>query len=368
MFAGSLKSNRCFWVAMCCVLVFGSLSAKGDDPVFSGPQVGEKLPAFPIESIAGKKLDIVENAGEKPVVLVVLHKKTRPAFGFSRALMQYCVEKKEKLSSAIVFLSNDNVEAKKWLNSISRYFPEDAMVGTSPDGIDGPGAYGLNRKVELTIIVAAEKKVLANFALTQPSNKVDGPKVIAAVAKVIKDSKVDANKYFGDQRRRVAKNPELGMLFRSLLDSSTSDEEIKSTIAKIEAMLKRNKRLGTQLAAMSKRISGTERMDSIENEMIQSKISKWAKLGAAMNSNSRPNTDPELTGMMRALIQKSNSDEEVAENAKKIETYIAKNQAARKEVARISRTIANSDRLENYGTKKAQEYLVKWAKELNKDQ
>ena len=36
-------------------------------------------------------------------------------------------------------------------------------------------------------------------------------------------------------------------------------------------------------------------------------------------------------------------------------------QAARKEIARISKTIVNSGKLENYGTPRCQEILRKWA-------
>jgi len=42
-----------------------------------------------------------------------------------------------------------------------------APTGISPDGEEGPGSYGLNRKMTLTILVANKGKVTANFALVQ---------------------------------------------------------------------------------------------------------------------------------------------------------------------------------------------------------
>ncbi|MEY3176153.1 MAG: hypothetical protein RLZZ436_4067, partial [Planctomycetota bacterium] len=54
--------------------------------------------------------------------------------------------------------------------------------------------------------------------------------------------------------------------------------------------------------------------------------------------------------------------------AKVIEERLAADAAVRREVARITRTIVDAGKLENYGTPKAQEYLRRWAKELNAPQ
>ena len=52
------------------------------------------------------------------------------------------------------------------------------------EGKEGPGSYGLNRNVTLTILVGKEGKVTANFALVQPSTQADLPKILEEVAKV----------------------------------------------------------------------------------------------------------------------------------------------------------------------------------------
>jgi anti-sigma factor RsiW len=51
----------------------------------------------------------------------------------------------------------------------------------------------------------------------------------------------------------------------------------------------------------------------------------------------------------------------VDEAAAAVEAWIEKDEAARKEIARISNTIVNSGKLENYGTPRCQEILRKWA-------
>ncbi len=71
-----------------------------DEPVFPGPQPGEKLVPFVATGVLGKdadqKLDVVTETDKKPCVLI---------------------------------------------------FPKQIRLGISVDGKEGPGAYGLNRNV-----------------------------------------------------------------------------------------------------------------------------------------------------------------------------------------------------------------------------
>ena len=54
-------------------------------------------------------------------------------------------------------------------------------MGVSVDGAEGPGAWGLNREVAMTVVVGKDGKATANFALVQPSVQSDGPKIFAAM-------------------------------------------------------------------------------------------------------------------------------------------------------------------------------------------
>ncbi len=62
-----------------------------------------------------------------------------------------------------------------------------SRVGLSLDGAEGPGNYGLNKQCLMTIVVAKDNVVTANFALTQPGIA-DAPKVLEALAKVSGDA------------------------------------------------------------------------------------------------------------------------------------------------------------------------------------
>lgn len=261
-------------------------TAAAEDKVFSGPQVGEKLPGFKVRGVydhAGKDLDFVKQANGKPLVLLFVHELNRPSAALTRTLMNYTASRaKDGLVSGVIWLTDDATEAETILKRVRHAMPK-APIGISLEGKEGPGSYGLNRHVTLTILVAKDNKVTANFALVQPSLQADLPKILEAVVKVA-----------GGKAPKLEELPEVKEMLRP--------------------------------AAAAK------------------------------------GPDAKLTGMLRSLIQKAARPEEVEKAAQDIEAYLEKNEAARKEVGRIARTIVDSGKLENYGTEKAREYLKKWAK------
>jgi len=265
-----------------------------DKKIFSGPQVGEKLPPLKVKGVfdkeAGKDFDYAAMAGDKPAVLIFMHKLTRPSAAVMRAILTYTGKKKPgELFSAMVYLTGDLTEGEKRLKRAQVVFRQrgNAKIGISPDGAEGPGAYGLNRNMTLTILVADKGKVTANFPLVQPSVQADVLKVVKEVVKLTGD-----------------KMPALKDLF-------------KGRYAAKKGKKKRGRRL-----------------------------------------------DPQLGGLLRAVIRKDAKPEEVDAAVKKVNKYVEKKPAAKAHVGRIARRIVNSGRLKNYGTKRAQEYLTKWAKEF----
>jgi len=258
------------------------------DKVFSGPQVGEKLKPFKVRGVfdddAGKDLDFVTKAGGKPTVLVFVHDANRPSIGLTRVLMSYAMTRaKDGLASGTVWLTDDATEAEATLKRMRHALAKDAPIGISPDGKEGPGAYGLNRNVTLTILVAKDSKVTANFALVQPSIQADLPKILKEIVAVA-----------GGDVPKLEDLPEL-------------------------------------------------------KEMMKTRPTK--------------EVDPKIPMLMRAVIQLKASREDVDKAAAEVEKYVKDNEAARKEVGRISKTVVEGGKLENYGTATAQEYLKKWAKE-----
>lgn len=254
------------------------------DPIFSGPQVGEKLGSFKVkgafDDVAGKELDFVAAAEGKPIVLIFVHEVNRPVAGMTRILSTYTASRaKEGLATGVVWLAEDATAAENQLKTMRHALAKDAPIGISVDGKEGPGSYGLNRNVAMTILVGKENKVTANFALVQPSLQADLPKILDAVVAVA-----------------GGKAPKLEDL---------------------EGM-------------------------------------------PAMNRD-----QPDMRPLLAPLIQKTATEEQVIAAATKVEEAAAKDPAIKRELMRITNTIINAGKLENYGTPKAQEYLKKWKDEYS---
>ena len=150
-----------------------------EEQLFSGPQVGEPLPELPVwlkKSSEGnsEKVDLSQLCEGKPIAIAFMHEKSRPAFGLARLMSAFAEKKKGKeLQLYFIVLSDDRSETERWLGQIGRYFNAPTQLAVADGGIEGPGTLGLNRTVSMTILVAKEGKVTANFALTQVSNQVD---------------------------------------------------------------------------------------------------------------------------------------------------------------------------------------------------
>jgi hypothetical protein len=268
-----------------------------DEQLFSGPQPGEELPAFEIAGVfdddAGKRFDPITQANGKPIVLLFVHQANRPSIGMTRLLMNYIAGRQDRdVASCVIWLTPDPTQAETDLKRMRHALPSKTLIGIFPDGVEGPGTYGLNRQVTLTLLVGKENKVTANYALIQPSIQVDLPKVL-----------------------------------QSIID-----------------------------------IAGGEMPDIAK---LQQELMRPNTEGGNPNMRKPPVADPALTekirGYLRPMIQKDATDQQVDEAALAIETWIEQDEAARKEIARIAKTIVNSGKLENYGTQRCQQTLQKWA-------
>ena len=157
---------------------------------FSGPQVGEKLTPFTAKAIlgeeAGKEIDLVKSAAGKPLLIVFVHERNRPSVGLARLLGLYAASQKDKgLVSGTIYLTADATATEEWMKIAKGTLQTGIPLAISTDGQEGPGAYGLNRKVQMTVLVGKDDKVTANFALVQPSVQADAPKIAQAIVDVL---------------------------------------------------------------------------------------------------------------------------------------------------------------------------------------
>lgn len=292
-----------FCLAVACSLQLAVADEAKKDPVFSGPQAGEKLAALPIVNALAedaKKVDVVAEANGKPTLLIFFHKRTRPAFGLSNAVMRFALTKKEKLASAVIVLTDDVTATETWIKGVRKNFPEGATYGVSPDGIEGPGAYGLNREVELTVIVAKGGNVTDNFALVQPSLQADGPKIVNAISKVLGEEAPDATKVLGVEQRgdtpvrpAVRPNPnnpakpeparggglapELAELVRGVIQKDATPEQVDAAAKKVDELIKDRKDYQQQLGTVIKRLVDAKVFEKYGTERAREHLKAWGE-------------------------------------------------------------------------------------------
>ena len=172
-----------------CLLGHATFARAADDPVFSGPQVGEPLPPLAVRGVfderQGETFDPLAEAGSRPALIIFVHELTRPGIAVTRALTGYAASLGvDDAYAAVVWLDDDPAKAEAYLNRARASLALPVPVGVSPDGGEGPGAYGLNRNVALTILVARRGRVVDNVALIQPSLS-EVPKIAAGIARLV---------------------------------------------------------------------------------------------------------------------------------------------------------------------------------------
>jgi hypothetical protein len=274
---------RAMWTLVGVLAVgVGSARPADEEKVFSGPQPGEKLTGFKVrgvyDKLAGKDLDFIAEAKGKPIVLVFVHELTRPSMALTRAVTAYGASRqKDGLHTYIVWLSEDRTEAEQYLKRASKSLNFTVPVGISLDGAEGPGAYGLNRKVSLTVIVAKDNKVTANFALVQPS-VTDAPDIAQAIVKVVGGKaptleELNALAFPGRAERPAGRDPALVGMLREVIQKTAEPDDVKKAAAAAEKYVGENKRLQRQLGEIA--VIGVEQ--KYGTPAAQEQLKKWAE-------------------------------------------------------------------------------------------
>lgn len=270
------------------ILLVGNQFCAADDPVFSGPQTGETLVPFQVVAVygeqAGKEIDPIKLAGGKPTLLIFVHKLTRPGIALARGLSSYA-KNQTGAAAGIVWLDEDKAEAENYLNRAKKSLNFTAPVGISVDGGEGPGAYGLNRNVELTILIANENQVTANFALVQPS-VTEGPKIAGELAKLLNQvaptsAEFEKLAYSGGgmARRKMAKKPEepsrpagdLRSLMKNVIAADVSESDLREAVNAIDRWVGDNRARRVQLGQMA----GAVLERGMGSRLAQTQIKAW---------------------------------------------------------------------------------------------
>lgn len=243
-----------------CVVALLTDSLAADEPVFSGPQAGEKLTPFRVQGVfgpsAGKEVELIGELKGAPTVLVFVHEITRPTLQLLRPIDRYGRKLAgDGLQTHFVWLTADRARTEQFLTTASKSLALESPVSMSVDGLEGPGNYGLNRKVTLTILVARDNKVIANFAIVQP-NETDGPKVLAPVAKLMGKPAPTLNelKVGSEDRPEPTPNAELGLLMRRMIQPSADAETVQKIAREMQQWAGEDAKKKAELVEFCKRI------------------------------------------------------------------------------------------------------------------
>lgn len=276
-----------------CVLAISQNTRAQSDELLSGPQPGESIPALVVQEFktdgSGTEKDLTELAGEKPFVIVFFHERTRPAFGLMNAVMRFSESRKD-LSASLVFLTADSTETETWLKQVRGLIAQKIVVAVSPDGLEGPGAWGLNRNVALTVVVGEKGKVTQTFALRQPAVDSDGPKILQAIADVTGGGEIpkisDLTGNGRDARRNknadgMSVSPEVAAKLRELLrpviQKDAAEADVKAAAEAVEQEAASNEAFRRELAAACGRIIDSGRLDNYGTPVARDYIRTWAK-------------------------------------------------------------------------------------------
>lgn len=171
---------------LCAVLLGAATLLPSQEVRYSGPQSGEPLDSFSVLAVngpeAGTEVDFVSRWGDDPMLLIFLHQLDRNIAALLRPCEWFARDRAEAgLKSLIVFLHDDKVFGERRMQAVVKSMGIQIPVGVSLEGLEGPGSYGLNKSVAITILVANDREVTDNYAIVQPG-VVDAPKILNAVS------------------------------------------------------------------------------------------------------------------------------------------------------------------------------------------
>ncbi len=270
------------------------MTARAEEPVFSGPQAGERITPFKVRGVydeaAGKELDFVTRAGGKPLLLVFVHEANRPSIAMTRVLMDYATGRTgDGLECGVVWLANadDLTAAEQFLKRARHAMPARAPVGIAIDGKEGPGAYGLNRNVTLTVLVAKGDVVTANFALVQPSLPADVPRVLGEVVKLV-GGKVPTLAELGapgamparrgaGEGKAEAGDENLRTVLGPVIRRDATPEEVDRAAAAVEAYVKDRPAARAQLGRAARTIVESGKLTNYGTPRAQEHLKTWAE-------------------------------------------------------------------------------------------
>ncbi len=147
----------------------------------SGPVAGVPIPALPVYAPAGpdagREFDLSRVIGTGPGAVLFVHELTRNVAPLVRGLDQFAdTHAVLGLTTGVVLVAADRSEAERRVELSSRSLRLARPMLVAVDGQEGPGAYALNRRATLTLVLCNEGRIVRSIALTDTGQQ-DLPKL-----------------------------------------------------------------------------------------------------------------------------------------------------------------------------------------------
>jgi hypothetical protein len=344
-------------LAVCLIVAAGSGDTRADQPIFSGPQPGERLTPFRVLDFsgpdAGKEVQLFGRPMGAPTLLVFVHEITRPALQLVRPLDLYASKlAKDGLACHFVWLSADKTQTERYLNQARGSLALRSPASISLDGAEGPGNYGLNRKVTLTVLVAKDDKVVANFAIVQP-NETDAPPVLQAVARLFGKQAPTLN----DLRVEMGQaTPMRDPPARPAADMAEQVRRLQQDVERLRTVGQRVEELQKQVADLTTALNEARaKIAKLEGAPAPAPLGPRPASGAGLPG--RTPSDPELVGLMRQMIQPANDEARVRDIAEQMKKWAGDDGERKTDLAEFCKRIVHL----KYGTEAAQKALKQLA-------
>ncbi|MEM7478914.1 MAG: hypothetical protein AAF483_28360 [Planctomycetota bacterium] len=163
-----------------------SLQEVSSEKVFSGLQPGEKTRPFKVlhfKKPGGEELEIVNKYDDSKTLICFIHRLSnddRILYGLG--LVDFYAKRHKDLSCHIVLLSDDRDKMERMLTPWTQgSLFSNSLLSLSADGSEGPGYYGLNRDVAMTVVIAKRDTVVSNLVFNAPNNR-DLESIMKAIA------------------------------------------------------------------------------------------------------------------------------------------------------------------------------------------